>query len=123
MTRFKIGFFAVAALTAVAVWALPAMAQQSKTSVTTISVTAGKPSEFAFKLSKKSASKGIVTFKVTNTGAIVHDFKIAGKKTRMLSPGQSATVRVTFLKTGAYPYICTVTGHAAAGMKGVFKVM
>jgi uncharacterized cupredoxin-like copper-binding protein len=29
---------------------------------------------------------------------------------------------VTFLKAGKYPYLCTVTGHAAAGMKGTFTV-
>jgi uncharacterized cupredoxin-like copper-binding protein len=122
MKRFRIGFFALVALTAVAVWALPATAQQSNTKVTTITVTAGKPTEFSFKLSKKTAPHGIVTFKVTNSGALPHDFKIGGKTTKSLTPGNSATLRVVFGKAGAYPYLCTVTGHAAAGMKGVFKV-
>jgi uncharacterized cupredoxin-like copper-binding protein len=40
----------------------------------------------------------------------------------VLSPGKSATLRVTFLRKGRYPYKCTVPGHAAAGMKGVFTV-
>ena len=40
----------------------------------------------------------------------------------MLSHGQSATLRVTFLRKGNYAYTCTVPGHAAAGMKGVFKI-
>ena len=79
-------------------------------------------SEFKFVLSKKSAKRGVVTFIVKNVGKISHDFEIKGRKTRMLSPGQSATLRVTFLKKGAYPYKCTVPGHAAAGMKGVFTI-
>jgi plastocyanin len=79
-------------------------------------------SEFKFVLSKKSAKRGLVVFRVTNTGAIPHDFKISGRKTRLLSHGQSATLRVTFLRKGHYPYQCTVPGHAAAGMKGVFTI-
>jgi uncharacterized cupredoxin-like copper-binding protein len=79
-------------------------------------------SEFKFVLSKKSARRGIVIFKVTNVGAVQHDFQISGRKTKMLSHGQSATLRVTFLRKGAYAYKCTVPGHAAAGMKGVFTI-
>ena len=79
-------------------------------------------SEFKFVLSKKTARRGVVTFRVTNVGAIQHDFEIKGRKTRLLSHGQSATLRVTFLRKGHYPYKCTVPGHAAAGMKGVFTI-
>jgi uncharacterized cupredoxin-like copper-binding protein len=79
-------------------------------------------SEFKFVLSKKTARRGVVVFKVKNVGKINHDFEIKGRKTRLLSPGQSATLRVTFLRKGSYPYKCTVPGHAAAGMKGVFKI-
>jgi uncharacterized cupredoxin-like copper-binding protein len=79
-------------------------------------------SEFKFVLSQKTARRGVVTFVVTNVGAIPHDFKIKGRKTRTLSHGQSATLRVTFLRKGAYPYTCTIPGHAAAGMKGVFTI-
>jgi uncharacterized cupredoxin-like copper-binding protein len=79
-------------------------------------------SEFKFVLSKKTAHRGLVVFKVKNVGKIKHDFEIKGRKTRLLSPGQSATLRVTFLRKGSYPYKCTVPGHAAAGMKGVFTI-
>jgi uncharacterized cupredoxin-like copper-binding protein len=79
-------------------------------------------SEFKFVLSKKTAKRGLVTFKVTNVGAIKHDFQINGRKTKMLTHGQSDTLRVTFLRKGAYPYKCTVPGHAAAGMRGVFTI-
>jgi uncharacterized cupredoxin-like copper-binding protein len=87
--------------------------------VKTVNVTA---KEFTFVLSAKSASRGLVIFKVKNIGAASHDFSIHGRKTRMLKHGQSDTLRVTFLRKGNYVYTCTVPGHAAAGMKGVFKI-
>jgi uncharacterized cupredoxin-like copper-binding protein len=94
-----------------------ATARTHAAQATTITV---KASEFKFALSKKSAHHGTIVFKVTNKGHIKHDFKIGGKKTKMLSPGKSATLKVT-LKKGSYKYVCTVPGHAAAGMKGTFK--
>jgi uncharacterized cupredoxin-like copper-binding protein len=122
MARSRIGFLALTAIVAGLAWALPAVAQQSAARVTTVTVTAGKPTEFKFKLSKLKAPKGVVTFKVTNGGTIPHDFKVAGRSTRQLQPGRSQTLRVVFGKVGKYPFLCTVTGHAAAGMKGVFTV-
>jgi uncharacterized cupredoxin-like copper-binding protein len=78
--------------------------------------------EFKFTLSAKTAKRGIVIFKVTNIGAVQHDFEINGRKTKLLSHGQSDTLRVTFLRKGTYPYKCTVPGHAALGLKGVFTI-
>jgi uncharacterized cupredoxin-like copper-binding protein len=94
----------------------------AKTHATSVTVTAGKPAEFHFTVSKKSVKHGAVTFKVVNKGNLPHDFKIAGKKTKLLQPGKSATLKVTFKKKGKYAYLCTVPGHAAAGMKGTLKV-
>jgi uncharacterized cupredoxin-like copper-binding protein len=79
-------------------------------------------SEFKFVLSKKTARRGLVIFQVTNVGKVKHDFKISGRKTKLLSHGQSDTLRVTFLRKGPNSYTCTVPGHAAAGMKGVFTI-
>jgi uncharacterized cupredoxin-like copper-binding protein len=79
-------------------------------------------SEFKFVLSPKTAKRGVVIFKITNVGKLKHDFQIDGRKTRLLSPGQSTTLRVVFLKKGHYAFKCTVPGHAAAGMKGVFTI-
>jgi uncharacterized cupredoxin-like copper-binding protein len=80
-------------------------------------------SEFAFKLSRASiAAPGTVAFRVVNRGKIAHDFKIAGKKTKLLAPGTSETLTVRFSKPGRFAYLCTVTGHARLGMKGTFAV-
>jgi uncharacterized cupredoxin-like copper-binding protein len=102
--------------------ALPALSRTGTAASTTVVVTAGKPSELHFALSKSKAPKGTVVFKVTNKGQLPHDFKIAGKKTALIKPGKTVSLTVTFAKTGSYAYQCTVPGHAAAGMKGVFKV-
>jgi uncharacterized cupredoxin-like copper-binding protein len=83
----------------------------------TVSVTAGKPSEFRFRLGSKP-SPGKVTFRVTNRGSVKHDFKIAGKKTETIRPGRTKSVTVTLKRGTTYKYVCTVPGHAAAGMKG-----
>ena len=104
--------------------------------VTVINVTAGKPAELAFKLSKKaSLVAGTFTFKVTNMGFATHNFKIcttpvtsttknacAGKATPMLKRGESAILTVKLTKTGLYEFLCAVPGHAAAGMKGLLGV-
>ncbi|HEY5057568.1 MAG TPA: plastocyanin/azurin family copper-binding protein [Gaiellaceae bacterium] len=95
----------------------PALAARTHATAT-IKVAA---SEFKFVLSTKTVAHGTVTFTVVNKGHIKHDFKIAGKVTPMIQPGKSAKLTVT-LKAGKYPYLCTVPGHAAAGMKGTLVV-
>ena len=101
--------------------------------VTTVVVTAGKPSEFSFTVSKTSnLPVGKVLFKVTNKGVIGHSFKVCttattaasknacvGIATKVLAPGKSQTITVTFKKKGKYEFLCTVSGHAANGMKGL----
>jgi uncharacterized cupredoxin-like copper-binding protein len=99
----------------------PAVAKtpQSTALLETVKVTA---KEFKFILSSKSAKRGVVVFKVTSAGALTHDFQIKCRKTKLLSYGRSDTLRVTFARKGSYPYKCTVAGHEAAGMKGVFVI-
>ena len=95
-----------------------ATAHANATTRVTVTATDSK-----FKLSKHSAPTGKVVFTVTNKGEVSHDFKIAGKKTPRLTPGHSATLAVTFVKKGRYPYLSTVSGQASAGMKGTFVVI
>ena len=132
MKRIRIAVAVGLGLAVACTWVLSASAAVRGTTVT---VTAGKPSTFAFTLSTKSVKTGSVTFKVTNKGTIPHTFKVcsaatksdsanscSGKVTPSLSPGKSATLTVTFSKKGSYEYLCTIPGHAAAGMKGLLKV-
>ena len=105
-----------------------------------VNVTAGKPSEFSYSLSTQSVSQGVVTFRITNAGLIPHDFEICavpgdgtatscvGSATRIID-GQgammvpdAATLTVTFTAPGTYEYLCTIPGHAAAGMTGLLTV-
>jgi uncharacterized cupredoxin-like copper-binding protein len=81
-----------------------------------------KATEFKYALSKASVSRGTVTFKIKNAGHLKHDFKINGKKSKMLNPGTSTTFKVSFGKAGKFSYVCTVAGHAQAGMKGKLTV-
>ena len=90
------------------------------TATTHVTVTA---TDSKFRLSRRSVPIGTVVFTVTNKGKISHDFKIAGKKTPLLSPRRSARLRVTFSTKGRYPYLSTVSGQASHGMKGVFSVV
>jgi uncharacterized cupredoxin-like copper-binding protein len=125
MSRNRVLMLGMIATLAVLTWALPAAAQHAGAAgaaVTTVTVAAGAPNEFSFTVAPKTVKRGIVTFKVTNKGNLPHDFQINRRKTRLLSPGSSTTLRVTFLKTGKYTYMCTVSGHAAAGMKGTIVV-
>ena len=123
MKKFHKGSVLVAsAVTALTVAVTGAFGGSSATTAATVGVTAGKPSEFKFILSKKSVAKGLVTFKVVNQGMIAHDFKIGGKKTPAIQRGKTATLKVTFKKAGKYPFLCTLPSHAAAGMKGVLVV-
>jgi nitrite reductase (NO-forming) len=76
-----------------------------------------------------------VIFNVTDVGVATHDFEICtapkiglgypnlcvGTTTKQLAPTESGTISVT-LKKGIYEYLCTVPGHANAGMKGVLIV-
>jgi uncharacterized cupredoxin-like copper-binding protein len=103
--------------------ALPAAAdaRPAATKTTVVKVTAGKPSEYKFTLSKTRVKAGKVEFKVTNKGKLAHSFSIAGKATKAIAPGKTARLTVK-LKKGSYTYKCTIPRHAAMGMKGTLKV-
>jgi uncharacterized cupredoxin-like copper-binding protein len=123
LSRFRKGSVLVVVIAGLALVAsVSAFGGLRAATATTVTVTAGKPSEFRFTLSKKTVAKGVTTFKVTNKGTINHDFKIAGKRTAVIRPGKAATLKITFKKAGKYPYLCTLPAHAAAGMKGTLTV-
>jgi uncharacterized cupredoxin-like copper-binding protein len=98
--------------------AAPVAARPAAATATTVTVTM---KEFKFILSKNRVRHGKVTFKLVNKGKLEHDLKIGGKKTPRLKTGKTATLTVT-LKSGKAPFLCTVPGHAAGGMKGTLTV-
>src|SRR3954449_3686950 len=99
MKRIMVGAVAVAAIAFFGATAqagrAPAVAKapQNAALLKTVKVTA---KDLSFTLSTKSAKRGVVVFKVTNAGALKHDFQVKGRKTKLLSHGQSATLRLTF---------------------------
>jgi outer membrane protein assembly factor BamB len=91
----KLTISSLSALAAVAVTSLTLTSvssarsdRQASSTATTIQVKGG---EFFFRLSKKSIAKpGKVTFVFKNVGHVMHDFKISGKRTSLISPGRTA---------------------------------
>ena len=114
MTFRRLSVVLAVVATAVGITASSVLGAPAQAKTTTVKVTAF---DLGFRLSTKKAKAGKVTFKVTNTGSLQHDFSIAGKKTPLLGHGKSATLTVT-IKKGKNAYKCTVPGHAAGGMKG-----
>jgi uncharacterized cupredoxin-like copper-binding protein len=101
-----------------------------------VKVTLGKPAELGIVLSRSSRlPAGEIAFVVTNRGKVGHDFKLCtvpvatttqdackGRSTPVLAPGRSTTLKVRLTARGTYEFLCTVSGHAAAGMKGLLGV-
>jgi uncharacterized cupredoxin-like copper-binding protein len=97
-------------------------ASTTRTKVRRVTITV-VAREWSFKLSRRSVPAGTtVVFRVVNRGKIGHNFVIAGKKTRILPPGKSATLIVRFTRKTRLVYVCSVPGHAKLGMKGTFAV-
>jgi plastocyanin len=92
----------------------------------TISVSADPNGALKFDTTKLSAKAGSDTFDFTNDAPIAHDFTIetpSGQKVAAtpIFSGGTKSVAAT-LKPGTYTFLCTVPGHAAAGMKGTLTV-
>jgi len=113
MTRHRVlVLLAFGALASAAAIAIPYASGAPATTYTIRAV------DFGFKGVPARPTAGKITFRIVNRGQASHDFKIAGKTTKLLSTGQSATLTVTLRKGRRYPYLCTVPGHATLGMKG-----
>ena len=93
----------------------------TKTAGTTTDVTVHM-TEYSFSLSTDTVPLGAVVFSLINDGKTPHNFSIAGMTSDNLAPGGTATMTVTFTQAGPYNYLCTLPGHAAAGMQGTLTV-
>ena len=61
---------------------------------------------------------------MTNSGSQVHNlsFPALSKDSGDIQPGQTATMDLGVLAAGTYDMVCTIAGHAAAGMTGTLVV-
>jgi uncharacterized cupredoxin-like copper-binding protein len=107
----------LAALTTALIAAGGAAARPAAVSPTTVRVTA---KDFFFRLNTKQVRHGRVTFVIRNASSALHDFAIAGHRSKTIGPGKTTRLAVV-LKRGRYPYRCTVDSHAELGMKGVLR--
>lgn len=131
--RFLARLLVVSALTIASVGTAAAASDSARLG-TTVSVTITSKTEFKFTVKPSKVGRGVVTFKITNNGNLPHDFKVCssnkggtatscnGKSTKQISPKSTGKLVVTFVRSGKYEYLCTLPGHAAAGMKGLITV-
>ena len=72
-------------------------------------------------LTMKAGEAVNITFR--NDDEIAHDFTVPALGTHgTAQPGQQVTFGLRTTTAGTYPFLCTVTGHAAAGMQGSIVV-
>jgi plastocyanin len=91
---------------------------------TTLHVEAS-PTALAFNTTKLEAEAGEVTIDFKNPSAIAHNVVIEqnGKELAGFEPiAEGEESETANLKPGTYTFLCTVPGHAAAGMEGTLTV-
>ena len=64
---------------------------------------------------------GRYTVKLVNTGAASHDITFPSGESALAKPGESVTVDVD-IPAGGTTFLCSIPGHAAAGMTGKIAV-
>jgi mono/diheme cytochrome c family protein/plastocyanin len=78
----------------------------------------------AYEFGKAEAPAGRLQVEMPNPSPIEHDIAIEGPangKGPVVGTGGTSRFTIT-LKAGKYEFLCTVTGHADAGMKGTLTV-
>ena len=81
--------------------------------------------EFKVSFNPSVVASGDVTFAITNSGSVDHNFAIPSLnvRTAMLKAGESVDLEVKGLEVGEVEYLCEVAGHSAAGMIGKLSVV
>ncbi len=83
--------------------------------------------EFRFSPADLQATPGELTLSLVNRGRISHALAIQGPgvqaTTRVIGPGQRATLKVRLRQMGKYKLICPLRGHVARGMVGSLRVV
>ena len=80
--------------------------------------------EFGFAPSEINVAAGeSVNFVLVNEGRATHDFSIPGLGVGIVAgPGEQSAAGVSLDGAGTYQILCTIPGHAAAGMTGTLQV-
>lgn len=86
--------------------------------------------DFRFVPNRVDAEVGVpLTVRLTNRGTERHDLNFQslhmpglGGVESILEPGDTRTVTLRFDEPGSHAFICTLPGHAAAGMTGAVYV-
>ncbi|HEX3609686.1 MAG TPA: plastocyanin/azurin family copper-binding protein [Solirubrobacterales bacterium] len=86
---------------------------------------AASPTQIAFDTTTLSSKPGKVTIDFNNPSALEHDVAIeqSGEviaESELIAEGKTSVT--ANLAPGTYTYLCTVPGHAEAGMEGVLTV-
>jgi len=116
-----VGGVAACAITGSSGQASPGTAGSRSPSTVAVDAT-----EYAFSPSTITVPAGSVTFSVRNVGTIEHEFEIfkgdlVVDEVEGLVPGLARDLTVT-LEPGQYTYVCKLSGHEEAGMKGTLAV-
>jgi len=82
--------------------------------------------DLRFTPNRIDATAGVpLTVRLVNRGTERHDLNFPSLHMpglegveAILDPGESRTIRLTFAEAGTHTFICTLPGHAAAGMTG-----
>lgn len=80
--------------------------------------------DLGFRPGRLEATAGeAITIELTNTGRVLHDFSIPELGFRIVAgPGETDRGSLVVDEPGEYRFLCTVPGHAEAGMVGVLAV-
>jgi plastocyanin len=90
-----------------------------------LSIPADPNGQLLFQFKNAQAKPGPLTLQMKNDATVPHDIAVQGGGVNKAGPviqgGKTSTVKVT-VKAGRYTFLCTVAGHAQAGMKGTLTV-
>ena len=88
----------------------------------TLAIPADPNGQLLYLYKNATAPAGPLTINSQNKSQTIHDISVPGQATgKQVKGGGTSTIKVD-LKPGKYTFLCTVPGHAAAGMKGTLTI-
>ena len=88
----------------------------------TLAIPADPNGQLLYLYKNATAPAGPLTINSQNKSQTIHDISVQGQATgKQVKGGGTSTIKVN-LKPGKYTFLCTVAGHAAAGMKGTLTI-